>query len=80
MKTIEDCMKTIDERISLIKTTEKREMLSLKQTSKMLSMDHRTVRKLILSGGLPAYRIGNEYRIKPDELEEYIKSCRVSAK
>lgn len=37
-----------------------------------------TVQKWIRDGKLPAYKIGREYRVYPDDLEKFIEAHRTS--
>jgi putative molybdopterin biosynthesis protein len=47
-------------------------MLTTKQVSDMFSISEVTIRALIRRGVIPAYKIGGEYRLKPDEIEKYL--------
>lgn len=44
-------------------------LLSVQQCAALLAVNHKTVRRLITSGALPALRVGRVLRIRPDDLE-----------
>lgn len=48
-------------------------MLSLKQAAKILGVHWKTVYNHVVSGKLKAYKIGRQWRIKPEDLTEYME-------
>lgn len=48
-------------------------LLSTKEVAEVLNVTSRTIRNLIDSGELPAYKIGRNWRIKEKELMEFIE-------
>ena len=42
--------------------------LSVRECAELLAVDHKTVRRLIEAGTLPALRVGRAIRIAPDDL------------
>jgi len=49
-------------------------MLNIKETAEYLNCSEKTVRNLIDRGELKAYKVGNRWRIKKEDLEEYLKT------
>jgi len=45
---------------------------TIAQVAEKLQVSEKTVRRMLLSGELPGYKIGGQYRIKPAELEAWI--------
>jgi len=66
---------------SYLMSQSKEKMLTVKQVADRLSVDERTVRGWIQKGELKAVNIGGrlrpEYRIRPDDLEAFIKSREI---
>jgi len=52
-------------------------MYDIKKTAEMLSLSPRTIRSMINSGELPAYKFGKEYRIHEDDLAGFMAKCAV---
>jgi len=48
-------------------------LLSTKEVAEMLNITSRTVRNLIDTGELPAYKIGRNWRIKKNDLMKFIE-------
>lgn len=46
---------------------------TVKELSKLLKVSTRTVIQLIIDKKLRAFKIGREWRITPDDLNEYLK-------
>jgi len=62
-------------------------ILSIKETSKYLGLEYKTVYRLVRAGEIPAARLGTVYRIKLTDLESYfekqkqrVQSIKTSAK
>lgn len=55
-----------------------RKLLSIPTTAGRLDVSITTVRRLIRRGELPALRVGTQFRIDPDELEEWLNRSRAS--
>ena len=45
---------------------------TIAQVAEKLQVSEKTVRRMLVSGELPGYKIGGQYRIKPAELESWI--------
>lgn len=58
-------------------TTTAPKALSPTDVAKRFGIHPNTVRNLIASGELPAYRIGRSIRINTDDLDKYMASTRV---
>ncbi len=54
-------------------------LLTTEDVANFLRVDVVTVRRLVLKGELPAYRVGGEYRFIGNEIEDYVKQQRVLA-
>ena len=52
-------------------------LLTTEDVANFLRVDVVTVRRLVLKGELPAYRVGGEYRFIGNEIEDYVKRQRV---
>ena len=52
-------------------------MLTTKEVAERLKVTQKTIRNLIESGELPAYRFGRDYRINEEDFEEYITKSKV---
>ncbi len=65
--------------LSMFKEGENMEpLLTTEDVANFLRVDVVTVRRLVLKGELPAYRVGGEYRFIGNEIENYVKRQRVS--
>jgi len=54
------------------------EMLTTTEMMRLLKIKSRTtIRKLVQSGDLPAYRVARDLRFKKNEVEEYLQRNRV---
>jgi excisionase family DNA binding protein len=55
------------------KTSTKKPPITTNEAAKRLNSTDRFIRKIILSGALPAFRLGDKgFRIDPDDLEDYV--------
>ena len=45
---------------------------TIAQVAEKLQVSEKTVRRMLVSGELPGYKIGGQYRIKAAELESWI--------
>lgn len=52
-------------------------LLTINNVSERLNVSERTVRNLIYSGKLPAFKIGGTYRINETDLNEFINSSKI---
>ena len=52
--------------------------LNTAETARRLGVTPRTLYRFIDEGQLPAYRFGRVIRLKEDEVELFIESCRIS--
>lgn len=53
-------------------------MLTISEVSERLNVSERTVRNLIYSGKLPAFKIGGSYRLNETDLNEFINSSKIN--
>jgi excisionase family DNA binding protein len=51
-------------------------LLSPRQVATRLGLSPRTVRRAIESGDLPGFRLRSRLRVRPDDLEQWIDTCR----
>lgn len=51
--------------------------LSTAEAAKRLGITSRTLYRFIDQGELPAYRFGRVIRLKRDEVDSFIESCRI---
>jgi excisionase family DNA binding protein len=51
--------------------------LTVRKAAERLDVADNTIRNAIRSGKLKAYKILSTYRIKPEDLDSFIESCRV---
>lgn len=49
-------------------------ILTIKDVSEYLKVNERTIYRLAASGELPGFKVGNSWRFKQSELEQYIAS------
>ncbi len=52
--------------------------LSTAESARRLGITPRTLYRFIDEGQLPAYRFGRVIRLKEDEVESFIESCRIT--
>lgn len=52
--------------------------LSTAESARRLGITPRTLYRFIDEGQLPAYRFGRVIRLKEDEVESFIESCRIA--
>ena len=57
-----------------------RETHTIQDVATILQVNRKTVRKLIDTGKLVAFRVGREYRITDRDLRDYIRRERVTPK
>ncbi|MBA2117329.1 helix-turn-helix domain-containing protein [Bremerella alba] len=55
-------------------------MLTLKDVAERLHVSRDTVRRIVLNGELPAYRIGGQYRITQKDIDSYLGHNRIDEK
>jgi excisionase family DNA binding protein len=60
--------------------TTMRKYLNVEEVADILRIGAASIRKAIKSGQLRAIKIGNEYRVSQEALDEYIQSIEVPAK
>lgn len=53
------------------------EYLSVKDISSLLKLHIVTVRRWIVSGKLPAYSLGKDYRVKKSDFEKFLNDRKV---
>jgi excisionase family DNA binding protein len=56
-----------------------RQALTIKDIAYKLNCAERTAWKLVSHGKIRAFRLGNEFRVLPDDLDAYIESQMESA-
>lgn len=54
-------------------------MLTTKDVAERLNVHPRTIRNLIETGELIAYKFGRDYRITETDLETFIKNSRINS-
>ena len=54
-------------------------LLTVGEVASELRVSNMTVYRLIKSGQLPAIRVGKNYRLRQQDLEEYLRAGSVSA-
>lgn len=55
-------------------------LLTTEEIAEYLRVEIVTVRRLVMRGELPAYRIGSEFRFIASEIEDFVKNQRVTSK
>jgi excisionase family DNA binding protein len=58
------------------KTTKSLELLSVRAASRLLQVDHRTLKRAILGGDCPAVQLGGRYKIERRALERWTSGRR----
>ncbi|ART78923.1 methylation-associated defense system helix-turn-helix domain-containing protein MAD1 [Oceanisphaera avium] len=56
------------------------EVLTIKEVAEYLKVNERTIYRLAASGELPGFRVGNAWRFKKSDLEEWISSQAAQSK
>lgn len=51
-----------------------KEIMNLKEVAKYLGLNERTVYNLVRQGEIPATKIGRQWRVKKDNLDEMFKN------
>lgn len=54
-----------------------KQFLKIEEVAELLDMDYKSVYRLVLSGRLPAAKIGAVYRIRQDDLDRFLESQRI---
>ncbi|HSH77318.1 MAG TPA: helix-turn-helix domain-containing protein [Herpetosiphonaceae bacterium] len=52
-------------------------MLDIEAAATCLGVSVSTVRRLVRTGDLPAFRVGRQLRFRPEEIDAYIESRRI---
>lgn len=52
------------------------DLLSIQRAAAHLAVSTRTVRRLITSGELPAFKLGSQWRIHPRDLDDFVFAQR----
>jgi len=50
-------------------------LVSLAEAARALGVSERTVRRLVTARRVPAYRVGNQWRVDLDEVREALRSA-----
>ena len=50
-------------------------LVSLAEAARALGVSERTVRRLVTARRVPAYRVGNQWRVDLDEVRECLRSA-----
>ena len=53
------------------------EFLSIEEAAERLSVDYKTIYRLVRSGEVPAAKIGRVYRIKGSDLDEFFERSKI---
>ena len=48
------------------------EVLTIKEVCDLLQVHPSTIYKLVRAGGIPAFRIGSDWRFRKDEIERWV--------
>src|SRR6516165_6476276 len=54
--------------------------MKIREAAERLAVAENTIRNAIHHGRLTAYKIMGTYRIRPDDLEAFVATCRVSSR
>lgn len=49
-------------------------LLTIKEVAEVLNVNPRTVNRMIDRGELPAVKVGNRWRIKPEDVKDFLKT------
>lgn len=52
-------------------------MIDVEEAAKRLGLSVSTVRRMVRDGTLPAYKLGKQWRFKPEELTAYVEANRI---
>jgi excisionase family DNA binding protein len=52
--------------------------LTIPQVAEKLQVSEKTVRRMLISGELPGYKIGGQYRVGPTELAAWIEDQAIT--
>lgn len=55
------------------------EFMTVKEVASYLKTSTKTIQRLVLSGKLPAIRLGKQFRIDRKDLEEFIEKQKIKA-
>jgi len=55
-------------------------LLTLRQVSEKLQISENTLYKLARKGGIPAIKVGNQWRFKVQDIEKWIEEQKISRK
>jgi excisionase family DNA binding protein len=69
-----DTIVQVQSRVSAPNTTR---LLTLTEVAQRLAVSLSTVRRLTRAGGLPAYRVGGQLRVRASELEQFVERSRL---
>ena len=61
-------------------TTDGKGFLTLQDIADQLLVDYKTIYRLVTAGKLPAVKIGNQYRVSKEDLDQYLLAQRVVPK
>jgi excisionase family DNA binding protein len=50
-----------------------KEVLTVKQVAEFLQMDERTIYKLAKQGGIPSFRVSNQWRFLKKDIESWVE-------
>ena len=56
------------------------QLLTVKQVAEMLHVSNQNVGRLIKSGALNAIKVGKQYRVKKEDLEDFLRSSSIKKK
>ena len=54
------------------------EFFTIDELAGLLKINRRTVQRMMKRGDLPAYQIGRQKRIRRDDVEAFLRRCRLS--
>lgn len=61
----------------MVESTSPRPFLTIQQVAELLDLDYKTVYRMVLSGQLPAAKLGGSYRIRRVDLDEFFEKQKV---
>ncbi len=54
----------------------RQEYLTSEEVAQELRIEHETVTRWLRTGALPGYKFGKQWRVRPDDLEQFVRECR----
>lgn len=64
----------------MVNETPQRPFLTIQQVAELLDLDYKTVYRMVLSGQLPAAKLGGSYRIRRADLDTFFEQQKVGGR